>query len=133
MSDSKTKYEELKFIKNKYKEKLVTVFSIEDEIGIKENYDNSVNMANLPQPKTQVTEVLFMLLTRDSINVRQMMLDTGILNLTARISDLRNKYYIDVICHDINTKNKFERKIKYGKWILADKEHAKEVYLEILK
>jgi len=127
MSDTIKKYDELKQIKTfsiedeLEKEKLVTVFTL---------YDKS---NKLPKPKTQVTEVLYMLLTRESINVRQMMFDTGILNLTARISDLRTKYNIDIICQDIKTKNKFERKISYGQWMLSNKEHAKEVYLKIIK
>ena len=142
MSDTIKKYDELKQIKT---------YSIEDDlekekINIERNpkytswiyemyetYENTINIINLPKPKTQVTEVLYMLLTRESINVRQMMFDTGILNLTARISDLRTKYNIDIICQDIKTKNKFERKISYGQWTLSDKEHAKEVYLKIIK
>ncbi len=45
---------------------------------------------NLPKPTKQIEEVLYYLIKRHSINRKQMMLDTGILNVTARIANLRN-------------------------------------------
>lgn len=82
----------------------------------------------LNKPKTQVQEVLYMLLTRKTINTKQMVLDCNILNLTARISDLRIRHDIDVKCDKIVSKNKFKRQIEYGLFSLVNKNHAKSVY-----
>jgi len=84
----------------------------------------------MKKPKTQLSETLYYLLNRDSINRKQMLFDTGILNLTARISDLRG-LNLDINCVKIKTTNKFERKIEYGKWLLADKKKGLQIYNEI--
>lgn len=85
----------------------------------------------IDKPTTQMNEVLYMLLKRNSINVKQMMFDTGILNLTARISDLRIKHNLNIECETINTTNKFGRSIKYGKCVLTDKETGLKIYKNI--
>lgn len=87
----------------------------------------------LPSPKKQIEEVLYYLIKRHNINRRQMMLDTGILNLTARISDLRNKYNINIECSMLPIKNKFGRSIKYGLFRLQNKEEGIELYKKIQK
>ncbi len=46
-------------------------------------------MKILPLPQNQLQEVLYKLLTNQTISVRQMMADTGILHPKARILDLR--------------------------------------------
>ncbi len=81
-------------------------------------------------PETQMQEVLYELLSNKKITVRQMMADTGILNLSARISNLRLIYHIDIETTEIETKNKFDRKIFYGEWTIDDdeKEYAESVY-----
>ena len=85
----------------------------------------------IKKPVNQITEVMYMLLTRKSINVRQMMFDTGILNLTARISDIRIKYGVDIVCEKQIVKNKFGRKISFGKWTLNNREKLIIIYDEI--
>jgi hypothetical protein len=61
------------------------------------------------------------------------MKSTGILNLTARIADLRIRHGIDIICDKINTKNKHGRPISYGSWRLNDKKIATSKYKKINK
>lgn len=43
----------------------------------------------LQPPKNQTAEVLYELLTNACINRRDILINTGILNVTARISDIR--------------------------------------------
>ncbi len=85
----------------------------------------------LDNPVNQTAEVLYALIYSESIDRVTMMRDYGVLNLTARIANLRNLYHLVVICEEIQTKNKFGRPIIYGKWRLVNKEVAKSVYLTI--
>jgi hypothetical protein len=85
-------------------------------------------------PKNQLAEVLYLLLTQKSITVKSAMNDIGILNLSARISDLRIKHNLIIECRKINTKNKFGRDINYGKFLLITKKSiANKVYNKINK
>ena len=86
---------------------------------------------SLPRPKKQIEEVLYYLIKRHSINGRQMMLDTGVLNLTARIADLRNKHFLNIDCNYISVKNKFKRKIEFGYWSVTDKQKALNIYKKL--
>jgi len=81
----------------------------------------------MKKPKTQLQEILYLLLKNDSITFRHAFFETGIINLTARISDLRN-LFIDVRCDKKQTTNKFGRKVFYGSWYLDDKEKAERIY-----
>lgn len=87
----------------------------------------------MEQPNTQLQEVLYCLLNAKEINRRQMLLDTGILNVTARIADLRNKYDLHISCRNEDTVNKFGRVVKYGHWSLPDEEKSKamKVYCKL--
>ncbi len=89
----------------------------------------------LTKPKNQNAEVLYELLNNKSINRRDMLLSTGILNVPARISDLRNKKNVSIICRKIETKNKHGRTIKYGEWLIPkfDIQNAKKIYFDINK
>lgn len=87
----------------------------------------------LPNPTKQIEEVLYCLIKRHNINTRQMMFDTGILNLTARISDLRTKYNLNIDCEMLPTKNKFDRAIKYGLFRLEDKQKGIDLYKKLQK
>ena len=60
----------------------------------------------LKSPLTQLQEVLYELLKNDSITVRQMIFDTGILNIKARIHDLRLKYNLEIETEMVKHKNK---------------------------
>lgn len=91
-------------------------------------------MGDLRQPVDQTSEVLYYLLTRGEINRRDILLECGILNLTARIAGLRNTYALDVVCDKIQTTNKFGRKVDFGVWSLSeeDSERAVNVYNDYL-
>lgn len=82
----------------------------------------------MTQPTTQLEEVLFMLLNYKEITYQKAFFNSGIINLTARISDLRNVYFLDVPCKKVETKNKFGRTVHYGSWSLSDKNQAKVIY-----
>lgn len=85
----------------------------------------------LQKPTTQTEEVLYFLLTKHSINVSQMMRECGILNLTARIADLRNKHLLNIPCMKVETQNKFKRGITYGVWKLPDKKRGIKIYKQL--
>jgi hypothetical protein len=78
----------------------------------------------LSKPVNQTAEVLYLLLKNKSITIKSAILDTGILNVSARIGDLRNKYNINVICTKISTTNKFGRSVNYGSWSILN--HAEQ-------
>lgn len=79
------------------------------------------------KPTNQTAEVFYMLLTEKSINRASCMKDTYILNVTARIANLRNKHNINVICTKIKTTNKFGRDINYGQWHINSKGRRREL------
>lgn len=86
----------------------------------------------LPQPKTQTAEVLYEFLHSDSLTRSDFFKSTHILNVTARIADLR-KLGLNIICEHKNVQNKFGRKVSFGAWSLAkeDKEKAVKIYRTI--
>lgn len=90
-------------------------------------------MKNLKNPTSQITEVLHCLLTKNSITFSSVYKITGIINLTARLSNLRIDCGLDIPCVDVEFTNKFDRKSTYGSWKLTDKEHGLEVYNKLLK
>lgn len=92
---------------------------------------NEIN--KLPKPTKQIEEVLYYLIKRHTINRRQMMLDTGILNVTARIANLRNTYGLTIDCQMLPVVNKFDRPIKYGLWRLENKQAGIELYKKLQK
>lgn len=86
---------------------------------------------NLATPKNQKAEVLYCLLNYEKITFRQIFKETGIINLTALISVLRLDYNLEIPCIEIETKNKFGRKIRYGSWKLENKEIGRVIYSKI--
>lgn len=82
------------------------------------------------QPKNQNAEVLYELLNNSFIDRRQMMADTGILNLTARIANLRNRFGLNIKCESRQVINKHGRTVTYGRWFIPtlDLPHARKVY-----
>lgn len=82
-------------------------------------------------PKNQTAEVLYELLNSKAITRRTIMIECGILNVCARITDLRLKHNVPITCNYIQTKNKHNRTVRYGSWSLENKKQAKEVYLKI--
>jgi len=89
-----------------------------------------IPMKKLPLPKSQVQEVLYELINRISIDRRTMMLSCGILNLTARISDLRYNG-VQINNTEICVFNKFGRVVKYVQYSLQNKKEAIEYYKSI--
>jgi hypothetical protein len=90
-------------------------------------------MENLTLPKNQLAEVLYELLTNNKITFKSVFFATGIINMGARISDLRLDYALIIPCTWIKTENKFGRSIRYGSWSLENKELGIEVYNRINK
>lgn len=87
----------------------------------------------LQKPGSQLEEVLYYLIKRDSISRKQIMFDCGILNLPARIGDLRHNHCLDIKLTSVKTKNKFGREITYGQYSLRDKEKGIKRYNQIIK
>lgn len=89
-------------------------------------------MTILPQPTTQLQEVLCELILNDTISVRQILSDTGILNPKARISDLR-RIGVNIETEMVHVTNKYGRKAKFGQWSIPEesKQSATEMYLKM--
>jgi hypothetical protein len=87
----------------------------------------------MDKPKNQTAEVLYELMTNEFITRKSIMNDTGILNLTARIADLRIRHNLTVDCKKVLATNKHGRGISYGKWSTPNIELAVEVYEKINK
>ena len=83
---------------------------------------------NLATPKNQTAEILYELLKNESINFKQTFENTGIINLSARISDLRHHYQLSIPCVEKEIKNKHGRKITFGVWNLVDKDKGRIIY-----
>lgn len=86
------------------------------------------------KPKNQSTEILYELLSSNGrISFRQMFLSTGIIGISQRISDLRRNG-LQIICVEMNGKNKHGRKCSWGTWsIKGEEKKALEVYNKINK
>jgi len=89
-------------------------------------------MKKPPLPESQIQEVLFELLSRLYIDRKTMMLSSGILNLTARITNLRNKG-VKIISNKIKSVNKYGREITFCQWSLENKKEAFIEYMELKK
>ena len=90
-------------------------------------------MKKLKKPNSQISEVLYYLLTRQSISVRQILFEAYILNLSARLSELRHQHNIGLKMIKTHRTNKFKRPVSYGTWRLTDKVHALETYKKLIK
>ena len=82
----------------------------------------------IEKPKNQLAEILYEMLVVGKITRKSAMM-FGVLNLTSRISQLRNNYNIDVVCVEMPTKNKFGRPVSYGIWHVRDKDYAFDKYV----
>lgn len=110
-------------------ENQLTIFALENN-NQKTTMENLLKFspAIIELPKNQLAEILAELLLVKTIT-RKSAMQLGVLNLTARISTLRIRYNIDVVCVNISTKNKFGRPIIYGKWHVADVDYAYTQYV----
>lgn len=86
---------------------------------------------NLPPPINQKMEVLHELLINDSVCRRELLLSTGILNPTARLSELRNDHLLPIKTATITVKNKFGRNAYFGQWSLENKQTGIELYKKL--
>ncbi len=82
----------------------------------------------MKNPTNQRAEVLYYLL-QGQMTTRQFV-NNGILNPTSVMTKLRSKG-VDILCDNIKKKNKFGRKISYGKFNLANKKEAIKLYNKI--
>ena len=87
----------------------------------------------LSKPTSQISEVLYYLLTRKLICRRSIMFDAYILNVPARLSELRNHYNVDIDIIETKRTNKFGRRVAYANWFLTDTVHALETYKKLIK
>ncbi len=81
-------------------------------------------------PKFQHTELLHLLITKESVTTKFIQQHLFILNVTSVISYLRSKG-VNIFCEYIHTKNRYGRKIKYGKFILLNKKEAIKIYNQL--
>jgi len=72
----------------------------------------------MKKPKNQTAEVLFELIEKQKVSRLMFLKNTGILNVTARIADLRIRHGIPIKCEKVKTTNKHGRVITYGVWSL---------------
>ena len=91
---------------------------------------NILIMRKLQLPESQTQEVLYELISRLFIDRKTMMLSSGVMNLTARISELRMRQ-LKIVSNEIVTLNKFGREIKYVQYSLEDKKAAVSVYIKM--
>jgi hypothetical protein len=87
----------------------------------------------LKKPVNQMAEVLYLLLKNKSVTRRSALLDTGILNVPARIMDLRNIHHIPIVLTRVSAVNKFGRSINYGSWSILNKANLEDKYKAINK
>jgi len=123
-------------ISNTINPEWITKPKIENQLTIFTTETKQTTMENLLKfspsviqtPTNQLAEILAELLLVKTIT-RKSAMQFGVLNLTSRISQLRIKYNIDVVCVSISTKNKFGRPITYGKWHVANVDYAFTQYV----
>ncbi len=87
----------------------------------------------LKKPVNQMAEVLYLLIKNKSVTRRSALLDTGILNVPARIMDLRNIHHIPIVLTRVSAVNKFGRGINYGSWSILNKANLEDKYKAINK
>lgn len=84
----------------------------------------------MKKPIDQKTEVLYCLLQGEqgTLDIVKM----GVCNPTSVITRLRQSG-VDILCESVQHKNKFGRKMSYGKFRLASKSKAKTIYNQLIK
>lgn len=90
----------------------------------------------MTSPTNQTAEVLFEILNNVSVSRKDILINTGVLNHTARIADLRIRHGLIIHCERISVKNKFSRSITYGLWSIIGNDNiqkAKSAYNQINK
>lgn len=85
----------------------------------------------LNRPTTQLEETLYLLISRESINKRQMMFECSTVNLGERIRQLRHDHCLDIITERVSSINKFKNPVSYGKYTLRNKKSGIKRYKQI--
>lgn len=85
---------------------------------------------NLPQPKNSTQEVLLYLLKYGKVSIMDFSYLSG---FRTRISDLKNKYGLNIQTEMQTAKNKFNRTYNYAEHYLpeTEKNKAANIYLNI--
>jgi hypothetical protein len=86
---------------------------------------------NKPVANTQISEVLYMLLTLDILTYKIAVNRADICNLNSIISKLRYRYSLVIEYDNIESVNEFKRVALNGGWYLSDKEKALQLYNRI--
>jgi len=82
---------------------------------------------------TDKVKVLYYLLKSESINYNDFHAKTKMINLSARIADLRNDHFLDIPCTTVKYKNEFGKSKSYGSWKLINKDKGIELYKKLTK
>jgi hypothetical protein len=82
----------------------------------------------ITKPTSQSSEVLYLLLEGKKTTMD--FFKNGIMNPTARISDLRS-LGVQIICDKVDHVNKFGRKINYGQFTILNTTESLEIYKKI--
>lgn len=84
----------------------------------------------MKKPIDQKTEVLYSLLQSPQTTIG--IVSLGVCNPTSVITNLR-KAGVDIICQPVPHKNKFGRKMSFGRFIVANRTKAKTIYNQLIK
>jgi hypothetical protein len=88
---------------------------------------NDQELIGLPLPKNQVMEVLYYLIHHNGATTRDIQRDCYVLNVTAKISELR-KIGVQIVCDELKAKNKFGREITFGTFKILNLADSKNIY-----
>jgi hypothetical protein len=86
----------------------------------------------MTKPNNQRAELLHLLITKDNVTTKFIQTHLFILNVTSVITYLRRKG-CNILCNSIQTKNRYGRSVKYGRFNLLNKSEAKKLYNQINK
>jgi hypothetical protein len=83
-------------------------------------------------PKNQSAELLHTLLTNKSVTTRYIQQHLYILNVTSAMTALRHKG-VQIVCDYVQTKNRYGRPVRYGKFNVLNKAESTKIYNQINK
>jgi len=89
-------------------------------------------MEKLDYPNSQMTEGIYLLLTKDSVTRADAFKLAGILNYPAIIEIIRNKHHVAISTDYIEVKNKFGRGVSYGRYKCLDVKKLTDLYYSLL-
>lgn len=93
-----------------------------------------MRLLDLPDPRNQKEEVLYLLLQfQKGLTRHDFMALAYVQNSPEIIRRLRYDEMISIYREDVTKKNKFGRTATFGRYVLTDRERARKQYLEISK